>query len=138
LLNIPTKTGKLWAMTLALSMMLAFTWSCGSGEKPPLLDKKVIKSWLSDPQVIILDVRAPKDWNPSDKKIRGEVRRDPDKVKTWAADLPKDKKIVLYCQKEGTIVRLAKQLRQMGLPQVYALKGGWEEWEKSGYPAEPK
>lgn len=87
---------KLWAMALAVSLMLASSWSCGSGEKAPLLGKKTIKGWLSDRAVIILDVRAPKDWNVSDKKIQGAVRQDPDEVKTWAANLPKDKKIVLY------------------------------------------
>ena len=87
---------KFWAMALMVNMMLAFTWSCGCGEKAPLLDKETIKSWLSDREVIILDVRAPKDWNVSDKKIKGAVRQDPDEVKTWAANLPKNKKIVLY------------------------------------------
>ena len=87
---------RLWAIVLAVSLMLAFTWSCGSGEKAPLLDKETIKSWLSDREVIILDVRAPKDWNVSNKKIQGAVRQDPDEVKTWAANLSKDKKIVLY------------------------------------------
>jgi hypothetical protein len=57
---------KFRVMALALCLMLAFTWSFGSGEKVPLLDKETVKSWLSDCEVIILDVRAPKDWNPSD------------------------------------------------------------------------
>jgi hypothetical protein len=87
---------KFWVLALATSLILAFTWSCGSGEKPPLLEKETIKSWLSDCEIIILDVRAPKDWNVSDKKIRGAVRQDPDETKTWAANLPKNKKIVLY------------------------------------------
>ena len=87
---------KFWGMALAVGLMLAFTWSCGSGEKVPLLYKETVKSWLSDREVIILDVRAPKDWNVSDKKIKGAVRRDPDEVTTWAANLPKDKKIILY------------------------------------------
>jgi len=87
---------KFWAMALAVSLMLAFTLSWGSGEKALLLDKETIKSWLSDREVILLDVRAPKDWNVSDKKIKGAVRQDPDEVKTWAANLPKNKKIVLY------------------------------------------
>jgi hypothetical protein len=85
-----------WAAALALSLMLAFTWSCGSREQAPLLDKETIKGWLSNRQVMILDVRALKDWKVSDKKIKGAVRQDPDEVKTWAARLPRDKKIVLY------------------------------------------
>ncbi|MCK9377296.1 MAG: hypothetical protein M0P73_14240 [Syntrophobacterales bacterium] len=84
------------AMALAVSLILAFTWSCGGNGKAPLLDKETIKSWLSDREVMILDVRASKDWQVSDKKIKGAVRQDPDEVKTWAATLPKDKKIVLY------------------------------------------
>ncbi len=87
---------KFRAMALAVSLMLAFTWSCGSGKKVPLQDRETIKSWLSNPEVIILDVRAPKDWNVSDKKIKGAVRQDPDEVTTWAANQPKNKKIVLY------------------------------------------
>jgi len=26
----------------------------------------------------------------------------------------------------------------MGFSQAMALKGGWKEWEKAGYPTEPK
>jgi|WetSurSiteA1Bulk_404760.scaffolds.fasta_scaffold24054_2 hydroxyacylglutathione hydrolase len=129
---------KFWAMALTVSLLLAFTWSCGSGEKVPLLDKETIESWLSDRELFILDVRAPKDWHVSDKKIKGAVRQDPDEVQTWAANLPKNKKIVLYCQKEGTIVRVARQLNDLGFKQVLALKGGWHEWEKAGYPTVPK
>jgi hypothetical protein len=87
---------KFLAMALAVSLMSAFTWAYSSGEKPRLLEKGTIKSWLFDREVIILDVRAPKDWNVSDKKIKGAVRQDPDEVKTWAANLPKNKRIVLY------------------------------------------
>ena len=83
---------KFSAMALAVSLILAFTWSCGSGEKPPLLDRETIKSWLSNPEVIILDVRAPKDWNPSDKKIKGAVRQDPDEVTTRASTCPRTRK----------------------------------------------
>jgi 3-mercaptopyruvate sulfurtransferase SseA len=25
-----------------------------------------------------------------------------------------------------------------GYQKVYALKGGWKEWEKAGYPTQPK
>jgi hypothetical protein len=27
---------------------------------------------------------------------------------------------------------------EKGYGKVYALKGGWDEWSKSGYPTEPK
>ncbi len=88
---------KLWAIMLALGLMLAFPLSCPAAPDAPRLDKETLKGWLSNPQVVILDVRQPSDWQASDKKIKGAVRQDPNAVKTWAAALPKDKKIVLYC-----------------------------------------
>ena len=88
---------KLWAMVIVASLLLAFSWACSSAPEAPRVDKETLKSWLSDPQVIILDVRQPKDWEGSDKKIKGAVRQEPKEVKTWAANLPKEKKIVLYC-----------------------------------------
>jgi hypothetical protein len=91
------RTVKLWAMLMAVSLILVFPWSCTAGKDVPRLDQKTLKSWLSDPQVVILDVRKPKHWNASGKKIKGALRQDPQDVKAWAASLPKDKKIVLYC-----------------------------------------
>ena len=88
---------KLLAMVMMASLMLAFSWACSSAAEAPRVDKETLKTWLADPQVIILDVRQPKDWDGSDKKIKGAVRQEPKEVKTWAANLPKDKKIVLYC-----------------------------------------
>jgi len=91
------RTAKLWALVMALGLALVFPWSCASGKEGPRVDQQTFKTWLADPQVIILDVRAGEDWEKSDKKIKGAVRKDPKEVKTWAATLPKDKKIVLYC-----------------------------------------
>ena len=47
--------------------------------------------------MVIVDVRATGDWEGSDRKIKGAVRQDPNAVGIWAASVPKDKKIVLYC-----------------------------------------
>jgi 3-mercaptopyruvate sulfurtransferase SseA len=33
---------------------------------------------------------------------------------------------------------VAQALEKMGYSQVMALKGGWREWEKAGYPTELK
>lgn len=88
---------KLWAIVLAVSLTLVFPWSGALGQEAPRLDKETLKGWLADPKVAIIDVRAPKDWDGSDKMIKGAVRQDPKDVKSWAAKLDKEKKIVLYC-----------------------------------------
>ena len=88
---------KLLAMVMVAGLTLAFSWACSAAADAPRVDKETLKTWLADPQVVILDVRAPNDWQGSDKKIKGAVRQDPKEIKTWAASLPKEKKIVLYC-----------------------------------------
>ena len=95
---------RLWLLLMAVSLMLAPACAGGIGQttgqeapQAPRLDPETLKSWLSDPQVLILDVRRSQDWQSSDKKIAGAVRQDPHDVKTWAATLPQGKKIVLYC-----------------------------------------
>jgi len=88
---------KLWALFLTAGLMLVFVWGCAGGENAPRLERKTLKSWLSDPQVIIIDVRSPQDWDSSKKKIKGAQRRDLKEIKTWVASLPKNKKIVFYC-----------------------------------------
>jgi rhodanese-related sulfurtransferase len=85
------------ARVLTVSLMVVLPLACASGANAPRLDQQTLKGWLSDPQVMVLDVRTSKDWRSSDQKIKGAVRVDPGDVKTWAAMLPKDKKIVLYC-----------------------------------------
>lgn len=91
------ETAKLWSFVISIGLMVAFPCSCAFGKDVLRIDSETLKSWLNDPQVIIVDVRQTGDWQGSDKKIKGALRQDPNEVKTWAASLPKDKKIVLYC-----------------------------------------
>jgi len=91
------KKTKLGAMVMAASLMVALAWACSSAAEAPRVEKETLKSWLGTPQVVILDVRAASDWQDSKSKIKGAVRQDPKAVQTWAASLPKEKKIVLYC-----------------------------------------
>ena len=91
------RPGRWWLAVIAAGLMLAVSWSLAAAQEAPRIDKETLKGWLGNPGVVIIDVRQPKDWQGSDKKIKGAVREDPKAVQTWAASLPKDKKIVLYC-----------------------------------------
>jgi rhodanese-related sulfurtransferase len=83
---------KLALTSVAIFLLLA---SCAT-DNAQRINKDILKGWLGNPQVEIIDVRANKDWVASDKKIRGAVREDPGRVAAWMNTLPKDKKIVLY------------------------------------------
>jgi hypothetical protein len=91
------RPGSMWFLVVAFCLLLAASWPCATAQEAPGIDKETLKSWLADPMVVIIDVRSAKDWQGSGKKIKGAVREDPKDVLTWAASLPKDKKIILYC-----------------------------------------
>jgi hypothetical protein len=85
-------------LTVALGLVLA---GCFQNLLPepgvPRMTKEELKALLGNPEVIILDVREPDDWNKSRDKIAGAIREDPEKdVKTWAQKYPKDKTLLFY------------------------------------------
>jgi len=85
---------------LILLLMLALLAPSGTGlaaKQVPSISVDTLKTLLGFKDVLIIDVRAPKDWDKSDSKIKGAVRQDPGQVKAWAAKLDKDMEIVLYC-----------------------------------------
>jgi rhodanese-related sulfurtransferase len=63
----------------------------------PLVTKEKLYPRLGSPDLSIIDVRAGKDWSASQKKIKGAVREDPDRVATWAKKYNPQQEIVLYC-----------------------------------------
>ncbi len=62
-----------------------------------LMTKEELKSHLNDPDLMILDVRAGKDWKSSEFKIQGADHVKKGAYDEWAGSYPKDKKYVLYC-----------------------------------------
>jgi rhodanese-related sulfurtransferase len=63
----------------------------------PRMTKDELKAMLGNPDLVVIDVRAQRDWKKSDLKIQSAVREDPETVDSWADKYPKDKTIVLYC-----------------------------------------
>jgi len=69
-----------------------------SGPQIPRMTKEELKPLLGHPEVILIDVREPDDWNKSKEKIQGAVREDPEKdVAAWAGRYSKEKTLVFYC-----------------------------------------
>jgi len=79
---------------MAISLGLAA--SGAAAREAPLISQETLKSWLNDPNLLIIDVRL-NSYYTSTRKIKGAVRQDPFHVRSWGPALPKDKKIVLYC-----------------------------------------
>jgi rhodanese-related sulfurtransferase len=62
----------------------------------PTISIDELRQLLGTPEVVILDVRHPRDWQTSNKKIPGAIRIDDgDFAPIKAVD--RDKRFVLYC-----------------------------------------
>ena len=62
----------------------------------PRITKEELMDKLTDPEVIILDVRPEQQWKSSKMKILGAIHEDPMAIESWAGKYPKNKTIVLY------------------------------------------
>jgi hypothetical protein len=90
-------------MLFLAATLFAWGFGCsavtGSGGKKdvPRMSLDDLKSRLSDPSVVVIDVRQGGDWDGSSVKIKGAVREDPKNVPAWASKYSKDKTLVFYC-----------------------------------------
>ena len=88
---------KLIFLGVLASVLVAVSVKAESTDAVPRMTQQEAKSMLGNPEVIIIDVRAPKDWNASDSKIKGAVREDPSNISSWADKYPKEKTLLFYC-----------------------------------------
>jgi len=61
------------------------------------MSKEELKGMLGSKELVVIDVRAGKDWDASEIKIKGAVREDPKNLDSWAAKYPKEMTLVVYC-----------------------------------------
>ena len=86
----------------------------------------------------LIDVRRVGVYEQAKQMIPGATWRDPAAVGQWAASLPADKEIVVYCVYGHEVGRgTALRLRSQGLNVKY-LRGGIDGWQKAGLPLADK
>ena len=87
-----------WFVLGILVLFVALAWVAPiMAADPPRITKEVLKTMMDNPNVIIVDVRTNAGWSESKLKIKGAVREDPSKVKSWIEKYPLDKTYVFYC-----------------------------------------
>ncbi len=81
-------------VTTVLLLAVAFA---ASAAPVPRISTDELKLRLGEDSVLVLDVRANRDWLGSSHKIVGAERVDPGKINLWANNYSGGKTIVLYC-----------------------------------------
>ena len=87
---------------------------------------------------LVIDVRRAGVYEKAGTVIPGARWRDPAAVGTWAAELPTDRAVVVYCVYGHEVGRsTAMRLRAAGLNARY-LQGGIDGWQADGRPTQAK
>ena len=129
-----------------LGFMVIFLLSVFSGcisttqspEKAKFIDITVQqgKEMIDRGDVFILDVRTEDEYNAG--HIRGSIRipvQDipQQELNKSLAEIPLDKKILVYCRTGGRSTRASEILVNNGFKEVYNMKGGITEWTNAGF-----
>ncbi|MBL4601391.1 MAG: hypothetical protein JKY84_01465 [Emcibacteraceae bacterium] len=84
----------------------------------------------SKENITLIDVRLLEDFALDPTLIPDAKYKDPEKITNWSLDLPKDKKVVLYCVKGAWVShKAATYLNDKGY-DVVTLEGGIRAWKK--------
>ena len=77
----------------------------------------------------LCDVRREADHQADPRSIVGAEWRNPENVDVWAAQLPKDKPVAIYCVRGGSVSKSVQaELTARGFDVQY-LEGGLAAWD---------
>lgn len=118
-------------------VLIAALSGCITTTKPPektqYIDITVqqAKEMIDSGDVLILDVRTQEEYDA------GHIRNStliPVQVldKRWN-ELPRDKKILVYCRSGHRSLQASEILVNNGFKEIYNMKGGIMEWINAGY-----
>ena len=89
----------------------------------PLIEKK---------SVTLLDVRRQNDFEADKVKLPGAEWKNPEQFANWSAGLPKDREVVIYCARGGSVSNsILDGLLAAGFRARY-IEGGIEGWKQAG------
>ena len=82
--------------------------------------------------ITLIDVRRKSDLDADTSKLPGATWHDPEQIETWAAQLPKEKEVVLYCVRGGSVSNgVLDNLRGKGINARF-IEGGIVGWKEAG------
>lgn len=92
----------------------------------------------SGSEPVIVDLRHPLDFLAAPRTLPNALRMNPNEVTQRWPELPANRDIVVYCTcpNEATAVKVATELRKLGVTRVRPLEGGLAGWERLGFPVD--
>lgn len=85
----------MWAV-VAVALLATVSASAQASQDLQMITTEDLVDQLGASDLMILDVRHIQHWESSSILIKGAVRRNPTEFASWAHELPRDKRLVLY------------------------------------------
>lgn len=90
-----------------------------------------LQALLDSKSATVCDVRREADYQADPRTIAGAEWHNPETVDAWAAQLPKDKPIAIYCARGGSVSKsVHAALTEKGF-EVQYLEGGLAAWDNA-------
>ena len=87
---------------------------------------------VNNRDTLLLDVRRKSDLERSPQKIAGARWHDPETIADWIDSVPKDRDVIVYCVKGGSVSQsVTAQLKGQACRVKY-LDGGINAWRENG------
>ena len=118
--------------TLFLVFFIALlSGSCGKASNDSsLVTPKELS--LKQNDVVLIDVRTPGEFEQGHLENSVNINIADKSFKEEVGKLDKSQPVYVYCKVGGRSAKAANMLREMGFEEVYDLKGGIQNWERSG------
>ena len=85
------------------------------------------------PAPLVIDVRRSDAFRGASDMIAGALRRDPERVSSWARELPQASTVVVYCVRGHDVGQdVAETLRTAGISARYLVGGIEDGWKPMG------
>ena len=87
-----------------------------------------------------IDARNPEAWSEANTKLPGALRVPAGELDEHIHEIPRDRAVITYCTcpNEGSSAGVAQKLAEKGWKNVHPLYGGFDAWQRAGYPVDPK
>ena len=99
---------------------------------PPVREIDIDALEARPPDTVVLDVREPEEY--AHGHVPGAVSLPQADLASRLDEVPRDRPVMLVCQRGMRSYRAAQFLVQMGIDQVASIKGGTAAWRTAGKP----